>query len=265
MDAGKFQLRGPDSGRSAMTGSASGGFRTVVPRAIDRAMTDTAPAEQKRLALLGRLGTWRPQSPSPLSCSSERPERPLRWSAPGGRTRGRLVIPTRRSTPGGTKDAHPYVATAAARPAARMHDILARIVSGARRAIRTWTRLFPLPSPPWRARTPAPSLARLRTTRRGRLSARFIDVEAAPAGPTIGRLQRAALAPSPPPASVRSRPGPTFEGGPGGLPLPPLPPFAPALGERRPGLVDPKVLDVHGRPMSPRRSEKSGAASRTPW
>jgi hypothetical protein len=177
---GKFELRGPDSGRSAMTGSASGSFSTVGPRAIDRAMTDTAPAERKRLAVLGRLGSWRSQSPSPLSYFSARLELPSRWSAPGGRTRGRLVIPTRRSTPGGTKGVHPYEVTGAARRAARMHDILARIASGARRATRTWTRLFPLPSPHRRAR-PAPSLARLPDDASGRLSARFIHVEAAPA------------------------------------------------------------------------------------
>jgi hypothetical protein len=93
--------------------------------------------------------------PSRLSYFSERLELSLRWSAPGRRTRRGLVIPTRRCTPGGTRGARLYAATGASCPAARTRDILARIVNGARRAARTWTRFSPLPSPP-------PAVARTR-------------------------------------------------------------------------------------------------------
>ena len=93
--------------------------------------------------------------PSRLSYFSERLELSLRWSAPGRRTRRGLVIPTRRCTPGGTRGARLYAATGASCPAARTRDILARIVNGARRAARTWTRSSPLPSPP-------PAVARTR-------------------------------------------------------------------------------------------------------
>jgi hypothetical protein len=151
--------------------------------------------------------------PLRLSYFSERLELPLRWSASGRRTRRRLVIPTRRCTPGGTRGAPPYAATGTARPAARAPGLLARIVSGARRAARTWTRLFrclPPPAGPHpealrRARdlalqagpqrSPTERLARW-SAGRGTVSAQFTRVEGAPRpAPEIGTLERAALAP----------------------------------------------------------------------
>ena len=170
-------------------------------------------------------------------------------SAPGRRTRRRLVIPTRRCTPGGTRGARPYAATGAACPAARAQDLLARIVSGDRRAARTWTRVFPVAlASTGRACTlePLRRARRLgRQVRGPRRSppaplARFgapVEVPSPPgthmsrggARPAIGTLERAALALSAPPASVGSRPGPTFEGGPGVFSLTAASPCAVAL------------------------------------
>jgi hypothetical protein len=65
--------------------------------------------------------------PSQLSYFSEWLEPPSRWSARGRGTCRMLVIPTRRSTPDGTRGAHPYAA--AARHASRAPNGLARIVS----------------------------------------------------------------------------------------------------------------------------------------
>lgn len=116
----------------------------------------SAQSETARWFSVGS-GSWRSGLPSRLSCFSERSELRLRWSAPGGRTRRRLVIPTRCCTRGGTRGARPYAATRAARPAARAQDILARIVSGARRAPGPGHGYSPLPSPP--PAVPAPGAA----------------------------------------------------------------------------------------------------------
>jgi hypothetical protein len=100
--------------------------------------------------------SWRSGLPSRPSYFSEPLEQPLRWSAPGRRTRRRLVIPTRRSTPGGTRGALPYAATGAACPPARAQDSLARIASCERRAAGRGHGYFPLPASTGRACTPEP-------------------------------------------------------------------------------------------------------------
>jgi hypothetical protein len=164
--------------------------------------------------------------PSRLSYFSERLELRSRWSAPGRGTCRTLVIPTRRCTPGDTRGAHPYAARGAACHAATARDRLARIVSapvepprpghGISRLYRRWRR---------------PACAAARRTSAPRWGVRrFIHVERH--RPAIRALERAALAPSPPPASVGSRPGPTFEGGPG-VPVTAASPAAAAVRARR--------------------------------